>query len=362
MSQPYNYYPQPSYQPPINQPYPTLYRPQIPQGPSPVPYDPAAYSTHPHISTPRPHRHRRRESTPSAAAPPPLKSALKKTNTYTATPGPQPPIEFPITRPRSNSFSQQPHGFTRPRVYSNSAYPQNDIIYPSREEEFTPLHMFLSFHGYNELHLEGITELALKELRSKIWNRWADGIESDTVDNHRCIVRFKNAPWDMGGPKYLLALKLILELFSLCAQRGYAFQTSVNIGTHSPRLIFQVLAPDLTSQFFVAYFSQGGRRLTLINPPGHIDLSIGAMLKDVLRSRISADYVVDENIRVIEVRKKAGGFTGAEVEPAHFLMHVLKIISNLGFQLDAAIPLLRRGQLGMRSSREILIFKGSNPG
>lgn len=78
----------------------------------------------------------------------------------------------------------------------------------------------------------------------------------------------------------------------------------------TPRLIFQVLTPDLTSQFFVAYFSQGGRRLTLINPPGHIDLSIGAMLKDVLRSKISADYVVDENIRVIEVRKKAGGFAG----------------------------------------------------
>lgn len=221
MNQPYNYYPQPSYQPPINQPYPTLYRPQIPQGPQPVPYDPAAYSTHPHISTPRPHRHRRRESSPSAAAPPPLKSALKKTNTYIATPDPQPAIEFPITRPRSNSFSQQPHGPTRPRVYSNSAYPQNDSTYPSREEEFTPcsffrlyskmlclisftVHMFLSFHGYNELHLEGITELALKELRLKIWNRWSDGIESDTVDNHRCVVRFRNAPWDMGGPKYLL--------------------------------------------------------------------------------------------------------------------------------------------------------------
>ena len=55
-------------------------------------------------------------------------------------------------------------------------------------------------------------------------------------------------------------------------------------------------------------------------------------------------------------------YSGAEVEPAHFLMHVLKIISNLGFQLDAAVPLLRRGQLGIRSSREILVFKGSNPG
>lgn len=139
MNQPYNYYPQSSYQPPINQPYPTLYRPQIPPGPQPVPFDPAAYSTHPHISTPRPHRHRRRETTPSAAAPPPLKSALKKTNTHIATPGPQPPIEFPLTRPRSNSFSQQPHGsLTRSRVYSNSAYPQNDSTYPSREEDFTP--------------------------------------------------------------------------------------------------------------------------------------------------------------------------------------------------------------------------------
>lgn len=140
MSQYYNYYPQSTYQPPQNnQSYPDFYRPQIPPGPQPVPYDPAAYSTHPHISTPRPRRHRRTETSPSAAAPPPLKSALKKNNTYTATPGPQPPIEFPLARPRSNSFSQQPPGpLPRPRVYSNSAYPQNDITSAPRHEDFTP--------------------------------------------------------------------------------------------------------------------------------------------------------------------------------------------------------------------------------
>lgn len=61
---------------------------------------------------------------------------------------------------------------------------------------------------------------------------------------------------------------------------------------------------DYTSEFFLAYFSQGGRRLTLINPPAHIDISIGAQLKVVLPRRIGIDEVVQDNLRVVEVKRR----------------------------------------------------------
>jgi len=59
--------------------------------------------------------------------------------------------------------------------------------------------MIISFHGYNELHIEHILPLALDELRRNIWPLWTDGLESDTVVGHTCIVKFRNTPWDLSG-------------------------------------------------------------------------------------------------------------------------------------------------------------------
>lgn len=64
-------------------------------------------------------------------------------------------------------------------------------------------HMYVSFHGYNELRLENISQLALREIRDIILPRWEDGIESDIVKDSVCIVKFREAPWDMGGLKFL---------------------------------------------------------------------------------------------------------------------------------------------------------------
>lgn len=47
-----------------------------------------------------------------------------------------------------------------------------------------------------------------------------------------------------------------------------------------------------------------------------------------------------------------------EVEPSVFFVEVLKILNQVGFHLDAAIPFNRRGALGIRNARELLIFKG----
>jgi hypothetical protein len=60
--------------------------------------------------------------------------------------------------------------------------------------------MMVSFHGYNELRIEHVMKKALDDLRNLIWPLWKDGIETDIVLNNTCIVKFKNNPWDMGGP------------------------------------------------------------------------------------------------------------------------------------------------------------------
>lgn len=59
--------------------------------------------------------------------------------------------------------------------------------------------MFVSFHGYNELHIENIMTLALDEVRKVIWPQWPDGIESDVVLDYKYVVKFKNTPWDLSG-------------------------------------------------------------------------------------------------------------------------------------------------------------------
>ena len=59
--------------------------------------------------------------------------------------------------------------------------------------------MIVSFHGYNELHIERILKRALDDLRKVIWPLWPDGIESEVITGHTCITRFKNSPWDLSG-------------------------------------------------------------------------------------------------------------------------------------------------------------------
>ena len=72
----------------------------------------------------------------------------------------------------------------------------------------------------------------------------------------------------------------------------------------TPRLIFQMTQPDPNIEFFIAFFSQDGRRFTLVNPPNHIELSIGARLRSVLPNKILSDNVVEDYTRVIEIKRK----------------------------------------------------------
>jgi hypothetical protein len=119
----------------------------------------------------------------------------------------------------------------------------------------------------------------------------------------------------------------------------------------------------------------------MVNPPTHIELSIGARLRSVLPNKILSDNAVEEYTRVIEIKRKPNSngqlykfygltlhsllgffFPVPEIEAAPLLVEVLKILSQLGFQLDATIPLGRRGPLGIRYVRELLIFRGLLPG
>lgn len=59
---------------------------------------------------------------------------------------------------------------------------------------------------------------------------------------------------------------------------------------------------DITSQFFLAYFSQGGRRLTLIKPPLVIDHTLGTQLKAVLPRKVDED--AEGDLRTFEIKKK----------------------------------------------------------
>ena len=49
--------------------------------------------------------------------------------------------------------------------------------------------------------------------------------------------------------------------------------------------------------------------------------------------------------------------TVSEVDAGLFFLEVLRILNQFGFHLDVSIPLSRKGPLGMRNQREILVFK-----
>ncbi|TFK30428.1 hypothetical protein FA15DRAFT_8331 [Coprinopsis marcescibilis] len=288
-------------------------------------------------ATSRARKESRRQSTPSGplSAPQPRKSALKKTSQpVTATPMvstmdfPQSshysgyPIT-PLTRTRTNSIGHANHE-SRRRANSNAASNQD---HGGIDPPFVPLHLFISFQGYNELRLENITELALRELREKIWPMWPDGVESQPISVNECLVKFRNHPWDMAGPNHLIALRMLHELFTLCCRRGYVFQTAINTGHQQiPRLIFQVQTPDPHSQFFLAYFSSSGRRLTIVNAPSHVDLSLPVQLKSALPRKISTELttVGVDNLRIIEIKR---GINSSGLS-SPLLCHLLKLILN----------------------------------
>ncbi|KAJ3564384.1 hypothetical protein NP233_g8327 [Leucocoprinus birnbaumii] len=363
-------------------PYPGHF---IPLGPPPSGFDPAAYQPQPQEPvTPRAtqkqnsSKHRRAKTlavTPSTPAQP-LRSALKKTNTLTAFPT----TENGLTRSRTNSISRPENTIHRIRTQSNARPAssgtgrvigdpslnnareymnyQSDDTEPDRS--FNLDHLFISFHGFNELQLGNISTLALKEMQETIWPLWPTGATSEVV-NYTAIVRFHNDPWDMAGPNTHIAFNMIVKLFRLCATRGYSFQTSYNL-TSAPQLIFQPASCDEMSNFFLGFLSAGGRKFTLIKAPDPINVGLNPKLRDNLPGNITLDLGTSGDLKSVELKQTPWRMDKSHtLSPKLFFMQILRIIAEFGYYLDAAIPLYRRGPLGMRYRREILVFKGHTP-
>ncbi|TFK77112.1 hypothetical protein BDN72DRAFT_720712, partial [Pluteus cervinus] len=219
---------------------------------------------------------------------------------------------------------------------------------------FRTVHMFMSIRSNNELCLENLPKVAVDELRATILGMWPYGIDKDEHSGYDWIVKFRNAPWSAAGDDRITAWNMIVEMFTLFARRGFAFQTSVNTASPPPRLIFAVNPPDIKSNFVLGYFSQGGHRFTLFNAPTQLELALKVTLSSVLPRKIVPDRVIHERFCVVEVKRRRL-FGPPVVRPAVFMMHVLKIMSELGFNLDAALPLM--ASRFFRQRRELLVFK-----
>jgi len=199
---------------------------------------------------------------------------------------------------------------------------------------------------------------AMDELRKSVLPIWRGGIESDSLSGFDWTVKFRNNPWSLQGPDQSIALDIVVHLFTLFARRGFSFQASMNMSSAPSRLIFEVTSADIISHFFLAYFSEGGRRFTLVKPPNVVDETLGHQLKAVLPRKVTEEVI--EKRRTFVIKKRSNGFGQDEdIDPPFFLMHILKILSELGFSLVTAVPLGRRGPLGVKAGREMLVFKGA---
>lgn len=355
----YTYYPQ-SYPPQTPHPngYPQFY-PQVPPHPGhvqPASYDQYAspYPQAPVVPAP-PDRHKphRRNNTIGAL---PLKSALKQSST-SAPPSSSDHHPNPLTRQRTNSTGY--NILTRARTQSNPRPP--DLV-SGKDPNFVPVHMFISFRNSNEIRFENIPQPAVDELEKRLKRLWPPGAEHQAIGVGDWVVKFRDSPWEL-KTHVKEARYIILDLFTLFARRGYVFRTAINLRDQYPRLVFEATATDSESEFFLAFFSKGGRQFNLVNPPSHIDLSLGAHLKTVLPHRIARDEIEedgkDSNIRAIELKKKR--YSAPVVEPSYFMMHIFKLLSDMGFSLYASVPLARNGLLSFMSNQEILVFKGRSP-
>ncbi|KAF9496188.1 hypothetical protein BDN71DRAFT_1446630 [Pleurotus eryngii] len=273
-----------------------------------------------------------------------LRSAMKH---------PARPDATPLVRQRTIS-GKGPDGLARHRTRSNPTTVEE------ARPEFIPIHLYLSFHGNNELRVENGSPHAISELRRLVVTLWHPGVELDDVEGYIWRVRFVGSPWNLSGPNTMSAYDIIVQIFTLFARRGFTFRTFMKTGSSSPRLIFECTRPDKNSRFFVAYFSRTGRCITLVSPPAEVNAEIGHRLKVALPGAIESDREVEGGFRVIRLRDAYG----APLFGKHlFIAYILKIMEELNFLLEATIPLGRRISfglgLGLGQKREIFVFKGS---
>lgn len=89
--------------------------------------------------------------------------------------------------------------------------------------------------------------------------------------------------------------------------------------------------------------------MTLINPPLHIAADFGPKLRAFLPNQLEVSQE-DGALLIVD---------SATVKPSHFLMQLLRGLLDMGFELNATVPMARGGPLKMGSRRELLVFKGN---
>jgi len=265
----------------------------------------------------------------------PLRSAMKRSQAV-------PPSDM---RQRTNSQNQQTNALTR--MPSNPV--QNANLLPNSLPGY---HIFVSFQGDSDLVLENVPEPARDELQKMIKEMWTPGVEYEDYRGYLWRVRLKSQPWNMGGSAASLTWPMIVRMFTLFAQRGYSFQTSINSTTSRPRLIFAATAMDPGASFFLGYFSKRGHQVTLIDPPMKILTSFEMVLKQVSPYYILDYHRSEGNLHSIHAKKGS-----SEVEPSHFLMLVLRAMSDLGYTLNTTVAMARGGLLRLGSRRELFVFR-----
>ncbi|KAJ3815962.1 hypothetical protein F5876DRAFT_61066 [Lentinula aff. lateritia] len=307
--------------------------------------------------TPTAHRsgHRRRTTMPSRNTSQPLKSALKPSNSIQmATPS----SPAPLHRKRAMSNPKRDYQSMGMPNAADSTTPFSNQGFHLPEDEST--YMFVSFHGTNELHIENLAHKAMDEIRKEIVGMWPGGLELDELQNTQWRLRFKNAPWSLRDENVQWAWRMLVKLFTLFQERGYSYNTTLDVGTSSPRLHF-VFSSLSIYRFFLATISNGGRTFTLIDPPMDVMRDLTTGLQGALPGHISKDEfgrLGETNLRIVELRRPIYG--GNEITCNQFHCQILRILKHIGYTLCATLPMARKGPLsaiGIGTRQELLVLK-----
>ncbi|EGN95769.1 hypothetical protein SERLA73DRAFT_59930, partial [Serpula lacrymans var. lacrymans S7.3] len=227
----------------------------------------------------------------------------------------------------------------------------------------TPLdHLFLSFLGTNELRIHNAAfQDTLDDIKEKVLPMWPSGVASQLTAGYSWRVTFSRNPWSASGPDGIIVRRMICELFARLAHQGYQYLCSVTSGYPAPQLVFQEVGPDDSADFFVAYFSRSGHRLTLIKPPRHIGETIGLRLRSAWPYKFAAHHVSEDEVYTVELKRNSLGALclAPELDKNVFASHALQEINMMGFRLVATVPLARSGLLGFGSRKEVWVFRGT---
>ncbi|OJA21504.1 hypothetical protein AZE42_05104, partial [Rhizopogon vesiculosus] len=276
---------------------------------------------------------------------PHLRSAMKKntglrrSETVSAA---LPPLERTRT---SSSARQRLVPMTRTGTNSNPNY--------------IPEHMFVSFHGANELRLGNVAyQDTMEEIKENVAPMWPHGVSTAAIPvPHAYRILFNRNPWTARGSEALIAQKMICELFTCLSRVGYQYCTSLSTGYPYPQLVFQDSGPDEHCDFFVAHISRSGHKMTLVRPPRRVGEQIGPRLRNAWPYKIAGDRTSEDEIYTIELKRNA--FGAPELSKDIFAASALKEISLMGYKLEATVPLARTGMLGFGNKKEIWVFRGT---